>query len=119
MSDPVTEIRRKRMWTVTDFATFMGITPRQARAMLKRLDAETGGMLLLKSGGKKPEYTFFPATLAKVKPEAFERMETLDARISTVEAQLESLRREQRMIVAQTGQNSRDISRIRAKDRAA
>ena len=46
-------------------------------------------------------------------------LNTMLGDLSTVEAQLESLRREQRMNVAQTGQNSRDISRIRAKDRAA
>lgn len=119
MPEQVSEVRRKRLWTVTDFAVFMGISSRQARALLKRLDAETGGMLLLKSGGKKPEYTFFPAVLAKVKPEAFERIATIEERVSALESQVDGLRKDQRMIVAQTGQNSRDIIKLRTKFRAA
>lgn len=102
-------LRKKRIWTVTDFATFMGVSSKSARAILKRLDREVGGMLLRKSEGKKPEYTFFPAMLAKAKPEVFERLETIESRVDEIEAEIETLRREQRMIVSQVGSNTRAL----------
>jgi molybdenum-dependent DNA-binding transcriptional regulator ModE len=111
-------LRRKRLWTVADFAAWMGISPKQARAMLKRLDQEVGGMLLIKSGGRKPEYTFFPAVLAKSKPELFERFESLEGRVADIETKIDSLEYRQGVIASQTSQNSRDISRIKSTLRA-
>lgn len=108
----------KRVWTVADFAEWMGVPHRQARTILKRLNAELGGLLLQTNGGKKPEYTFLPSALAKAKPEIFERVQSLAVRVDELEETVESLRAAQKLIASQTAQNTRDIAKSR-KARAA
>lgn len=97
----------------------MELSHRQARELLKRLNEEVGGTLLRTTGGKKPEYTFFPAVLAKAKPEVFERLESLEEKVENLLEWREEQDGRTKRIVAQTGQNTRDIARIRSRERAA
>lgn len=115
----MTELFKKRLWTVSDFAEFMQIPYRQALALLKSLDAELNGMLLRKSGSKKPEYSFFPSLLAKAKPEIFETLVPLEARVERLEEAHDEARSDLQRVVFQVSQNSRDIVAIRSKMSAA
>jgi hypothetical protein len=112
-------LRKKRLWNVADFAAWCGISHKQALSLLKQLNAETGGMLLRTSGGKKPEYTFFVAALAKVKPEIFERVDSLEARVDLLEEQMSERVVRERQIASQVGANSRDIVKLQRRPRAA
>lgn len=118
-SDHTKALLRKRLWTPADLGEWLGISSRAARSLLKRLHVESGGMLIMMSKGRKPEYTFFAATLAKVKPEIFERIESLEVRIVALEDAFDDLRTRETKIVSQVGQNSRDIARMRRRPRAA
>lgn len=106
-------LRRKRLWTASDFADFLGegITARQARAILKRWDEESGGKLLIPSTGANRLFRFIPAMLMKMHPEIFDRVESLEGRVEDLEEQLGETRAHQKRIVAQVGQNTRDIVR--------
>lgn len=106
-------LRRKRLWTAADFAAFLGddVSPRQARELLKRWDAESGGKLLMPSTGTNRLFRFAPAMLMKLHPEIFERIESLEFRVEELEEGLSDMRASQKRIVAQVGQNSRDISK--------
>lgn len=112
-------LRKKRLWTVADFAAWLGIKRKPALALLKRLDEELGSTLLMTSKGKKPEYTFFPALLAKAKPEIFERVEGLEMRVNELEERVGEISATQRRAIAQMGQNSRDIVRLQSRRPAA
>lgn len=112
-------VKRKRVWNVRDFAAHLGISTKAARTLLKRLNDELDGGLLMTTGGKKPEYTFFPARLARDKPEIFEWFESLESRVDELEEGLGDVKAAQRRIVAQVGQNTRDVAKIRSRGRAA
>lgn len=104
-------LRRKRLWTASDFALFLGgdTTPRSARALLKRWDRESGGRLLMASGGENRRYTFAPALLLKLHPEIFDRIENLEGRVEELEEGVGELRARQTRLGSQVGQNTRDI----------
>jgi hypothetical protein len=106
-------LKRKRLWTVSDFATWMGLTRKPAFALLKALDEELGGTLLRKSTGKKPEYSLIPALLAKSKPELFERVHGLELRIQSLEEWREEVDSTQRRTVAQVGYVTRCIEKLK------
>ncbi len=110
---------KKRLWTVSDFAAWVGISRKCALALLKQLNTETGGMLLRTSGGKRPAYTFFVASLAKAKPEVFERIEGLETRVDRLEEQMDDRVSRERLIASQVGANTRDIVRLKARRPAA
>lgn len=106
-------IRRKRLWTVTDFATWMGITRKPAMALLRALDTELGGVLLRKSNGKKPEYSFVPALLAKAKPELFEKIVSLEIRVDEHDERIEALEGSSRRTISQVGYVTRCVEKLR------
>lgn len=119
-TDTRKRLRRKSLWTVGDFAAYAGISARQARRMLVAFDRELGGMLLRPSKGSNRRYSFFWAALAKHCPDAFvddpietlTRTDRLEDRVDVAEVSL-------RAIAAQTGQNTRDIVRLRTRRPAA
>lgn len=113
-------LRKKRLWTVADFAAWVGIPHAQALALLKQLNAESGGMLLrTKPGAKKPEYTFFVAALAKVKPEVFERVDSLESRVDALEEEMSERVRRERQLASQVGANTREIVKLQRRPKAA
>jgi len=112
-------LRKKRLWNVADFAAWVGISHKQALSLLKQLNAEAGGMLLRSGTGKKPEYTFFVAALAKVKPEIFERVDSLESRVDALEDQMEERVTRERQLAAAIGQNTRDIVKLARRPKAA
>ena len=120
MSDVRKRLRRKTWWTVADFAAYTESTHRQAKYQLERCNAELGGMLLRPSSGTNRRYTFAWRALAKHFPEAFEE-DAVDVltRVDRVEDDVEALGRAQRMLAAQTGQNTRDIAKMRSPPRRA
>ena len=86
--------RKARVWTVADFARHVfgctgEPTPAQhlrARRMLRRLNAKHGGALLMTSSGANRVYTLYPATLARLEPDLFAPVESLEFRIEELEA---------------------------------
>jgi hypothetical protein len=118
-------LRRKRIWNVADFAEFSGLSHKAARARLKRYDKALGGALLSPSLGTNREYTFQPAFLARVIREAigdtrleeaiglFEPIDSVDMRVDALEDRLDDMHQAQRITAMQTGQNTRDIARLR------
>lgn len=116
--------RKKRIWSASDFAqhAFSDPTPagrRRALRFLKRLDGRHGGRLLIPAAGTR-EFTFYPATLARLEPDLFTPIESLEFRLDAVEEALDETRSEQRDVVSQVRQNSRDIAALRqARTRAA
>lgn len=123
----MTSTRKARVWSVADFARHVfGCTgepsPAQhlkARRMLRRLNAKHAGALLIPSAGTNRAYTFYPATLARLEPDLFTPVESLEFRLDGVEEELAELRVTQRRTVAQVGQNTRDIARLRTRPSAA
>lgn len=113
------DLRKKRVWDVGDFAEWLGVSHKQAKSILLRLDAEVGGMLLRRTRGANRGYWFFPSVLAKVKPEVFERVESLEARVGELEGRVDEYETTQRRILSQVGQNSRDIARLRPRRSSA
>lgn len=106
-------LRRKRIWTVTDFAAFLGegVSKWQAREMLKRWDRESGGRLLMKTEGVNRLFRFAPSVLVKLHPEIFDRVESLEIRVEELEEGLGELRAHTKRIVGQVGQNTRSIAK--------
>lgn len=121
LDDRQRRLRRKRVWTPSDFAEWLGgdTSRKVALRMLKQLDRELGGTLLIRTGTKKPEYSFVPAYLARMKGEYFERFEGLDLRVSELEEELGEVKAQQKRLALQTGVNTRDIANLRAGKRAA
>lgn len=123
-------LRKKRIWTVADFATFSGLSHKAARERLKRYDRALGGTLLTPSLGKNREYTFQPAYLARVVRETvrdgrlaeaiglFDPVDALEMQVDALEDRVEEVHDRTRVLGAQTGQNTRDIAKLK-KRRAA
>lgn len=111
-------LRRKRVWTVADFALFAGLSHKSARKLLKRYHDELGGRLLRPSQGTNREYTFLPSLLARYADGLFEPIESLEVRVDDIEDKLGELHRAQRIVAVQTGQNTGDIGRLK-RQRAA
>lgn len=113
-------LRRKPRWTVADFASYMGLSHKQAREMLKRYNEALGGMLLRTTAGANRGYTLFWAALAKHDPDAFlEDPIDQQRRIDVLEDGMSEAIAHQKIIVAQVGQNTRDIARMRRARSAA
>ena len=104
--------RTKRLWTIADFAEHAGISVSQARRLLKRLDDELEGKLLLRSSGTNRRYTFVRAALARARPEYFAPVESLEERIDVLEELVAEVRRSQKIIATQVGQNTRGLERV-------
>ncbi len=113
-------LRKKRVWSVADFAlhAYGESSPAaclRARRFLKRLDAKHDGELLQPSKGTNREYTFMPATLARLEPDLFEPIESLEVKLDALEEDVGELRADQRRIVMQTGANTREIQRLKTR----
>lgn len=124
-----TASRKKRVWTVADFARHAyggDDSPpacRRARRHLKRLDAKHGGQLLIPTTGTNREFTFYVAKLARLEAELFSPVESLEFRVDEIESIVEDsysrLSTDQKIIASQTTQNSRDIAKLKARVQAA
>lgn len=108
-------LRKKRIWTVADFADFAGWHFLRARRFLIRMNDRHGGKLFLPRGGTNRPYEFYVATLAKLEPDLFEPIESLEMRVEELEESVSESRADQRRIASQVGQNTRDIARMRAR----
>lgn len=124
----MTALRKKRVWTVADFARHAygedsEPARRRARRHLLRLDAKHGGQLLIPTTGTNREYTFYVATLARLEAELFTPVESLEFRVdeleTTVGDSFERLSADAKIHGAQIAQNSRDIARLKARVRVA
>lgn len=113
------KLLRKRLWTTGDFAEWMGVSPKVARALLKRLDAEVGGMLLRTDGEKNPKFRLCPAVLFRAKPELREKLHNLTDRVERCEDAQEATSTKVAIIAAQVAQNTRDIAKMRTRSKAA
>lgn len=117
--------RRARVWTVADFVRHVyGGEPTpakklRARRWLLRLNRKHGGRLLIPSEGTNREYTLLPAMLARLEPELFKPIESLEFRVDELEEELSEVKATQRRTISQVGQNSRDIARMRTRSSAA
>lgn len=111
-------LRKKREWTVADFAEHMRISHWQAKTRLQRINDECGGMLLIPSRGKNRGFTFYRASLAKAKPELFEPIDALTERVDDLETKIEDIFDRQRRLADQVGYTTREVARIR-RGRAA
>lgn len=113
-------LRRKSLWRVEDFATYFNLPHKTALRALQKYNRAVGGMLLRPSEGENRCYTFYWVTLAKHDPDAFlEDPIEQQARIDTLEDAADEMRRHMKIIAAQTGQNTRDIAKVRRTRDAA
>lgn len=121
LNDRQRQLRRKRIWTPSDFAEWLGgeTSRKKALRILKQLDVELGGTLLKRSGVLKPEYTFSPSQLSRARPDLFERIEGIDLRVTELEEELGEVKAQQKRLALQTGANTRDIASLRRGHRAA
>jgi hypothetical protein len=104
--------RKKRVWKVGDFATHAGISHRAARRLLLRLNAKHGGGLLTPSEGANREYTFLPSALARLEPDYFSPVESLEFRLEEVEEAVTTITAQHRRLAVQTGENTRQIAQL-------
>ena len=120
-------LRRKRFWTVTDFAEFAGLSHKAAKARLKTYNAAMSGMLLIRSQGENREYTFLPALLARAIDDGrlaqaaglFDSIDSLEMRVDSMEDRVGDLYQSHRTIASQTGQNTREIAKLHQRLRVA
>lgn len=115
-------LRKKRVWTVADFAVHAfnddsDAACRRARRMLIRMNAKHGGALLIPSEGTNRKYEFLRAVLARLEPDYFTPVESIELRLDTLEDEQGSLRADQRRIVGTVGQHTRDIEALKAQTR--
>ncbi len=113
-------LRRKALWRVSDLAAYMGASHKTAMGILQRYNAALGGKLLRPSRGSCRVYTFLWRPLAKHDPGLFlddplNELERLDA----VEDQSTDVFERVRMLTFQTGQNSRDIAKLKSSRRSS
>lgn len=116
----MTAPRKKRVWTASDFAAHAyqettDAARRRALRLLKRINAKHGGQLLIPSQGTNREFTFYPSTLQRLEPDLFVAVESLEFRVDAVEEAVDELKANERDIVAQVRQNSRDVARMRTR----
>lgn len=120
-----TPARKLRVWNASLFALHAygddgDAARRRALRVLKRIDAKHAGALLIPTLGTNREFTFYAATLARLEPDLFTAVESLEFRLDAVEEAIDEMRANERAIVSQMGQNARDIVKLRAsKTRAA
>ena len=108
-------LRKKRIWTVADFAVHIGWHFLRARRFLLKLNEKHQGRLLIPSNGTNRGWTFYPATLARLEPDLFAPIESIEVRLDEVEEGLGEVRADLRRTVLQTGANTRDIAKIRSR----
>lgn len=113
-------LRKKRVWTVADFAAhaFNDDTEaacRRARRMLVRMNDKHGGKLLIPSEGTNRKYEFLRAVLARLEPDYFTPVESIELDIDTLKEETSALRADQRIIVGTVGQHTRDIEALKAQ----
>jgi hypothetical protein len=116
--------RKRRIWTCADFArhAYDDDSPAaclRARRYLVRLNAKHGGKLLIPSTGTNREYTFLPATLARLEADLFSAVESLEFRVDELEDASDAVRADIRDIVTQVRQNARDVAQLRRPRRSA
>lgn len=116
----MTKPRKQRVWTVATFAkhAFDDDSPpacRRARRLLKRIDAKHGGRLLIPSDGTNREFTFMPAVLARLEPDLFTPIASVEFRIEAVEEDLGELRATQRRTIGQVGYLSRELTKVQKR----
>jgi hypothetical protein len=113
-------LRRRALWTVADFARYLGVSHWQAKTALLRYNVALGGTLLRSSTGTNRGYTFFWALLAKHDESAFldDPIEQ-QQRVDVLEDLVGDIRRSMQVIAAQTGHNTRDIIALRRIKRSA
>jgi hypothetical protein len=102
---------KRRVWSVADLAAHAGISHGRALRLLKRLNKKHRGKLLVPSAGANREYTFLPATLARLEPDLFAPVEDLEPRVTELEETVAELRAAQKRTVLQVGNNTRAIAR--------
>lgn len=113
-------LRRKALWKVGDFARYLGISHWQARSALTRYNLALGGMLLRPSRGSNRGYTFFWALLAKHDVNIFlDDPIEMQKRLDTIEDVVGDMQSSLRGVMMQTGQNNRDIARLKTRRAAA
>jgi hypothetical protein len=121
----VTALRKRRIWTIADFARHAYADDSEAaclraRRYLIRLNAKHGGALLRPSVGVNRGYTCLPAPLARLEADLLAPVESLEFRVDELEESLDVTREDQRAIVSQTRNNSREIAQLkRRQNRAA
>jgi len=108
------------VWTVADFATHAYSDDSEAaclraRRFLKRLDTKHRGRLLIPSRGTNRAFVFYPSVLARLEPDLFTPVESIEFRLDAVEDDVAEVRRHQRIIASSVGQNARDIARLRTQ----
>lgn len=112
--------RKKRMWSVRDFARHAygeddEAACRRARRFLVKLNAKSGGDLLMPTSGSNRGFTLIVAKIWKLMPDLFQPIDSLEFRIEALEEQQEEAKANERCIVAQVKQNSRDIAAMRMR----
>lgn len=116
-------LRRKRIWTVADFAEFAGLSHKAAKARLKTYNEAMSGMLLIPSKGANREFTFLPSLLARaindgrlaIASGLFDPVESLEVRVDELEDKIGDMHQAQRAVALQTGENTRAIAKIRSR----
>lgn len=113
-------LRRKAWWTVADFARYTEVSFQIARRQLHAANAALGNMLLRPSRGTNRKYGFYWRAFAQHDPSAFvdDPLET-QRRLDAVEDKADATYQTLQVVAQQTGQNSRDIGRIRRERKAA
>lgn len=116
----MTPRRRQRIWSCATFAlhaygTDSPAACTRARRFLLRLDARHGGRLLIPSEGTNRRWTFYPARLFSLEPDLAAPVESLEFRLDELDEAIDEIRSNERAIVSQVRQNSRDVASMRAK----
>lgn len=118
----MTAPRKVRVWTVAMFAkhAFNDDRPpacRRARRLLKKIDKKHRGKLLVPTEGANREFTFMPAVLARLEPDLFTAVESIEFRLEAVEEEVGELRATQRRTIGQVGYLSREVTKLQRRPR--
>lgn len=103
-------MRSRRVWTVADFADHMGISHRQAKRMLVKLDAQHPG-LIDRSNARL--LTVRVAGLEVAMPDIFLEVEPLEFRLARIEDDARALAREGELVASQMIANARYVGKLR------
>lgn len=113
-------LRKQRVWTVALFAkhAYDDDSPpacRRARRFLKKLDAKHHGRLLIPTDGANREFTFLPSVLARLEPDLFTPIASVEFRLEAVEEDVGELRASQRRTIGQVGYLSREVTKLQKR----
>jgi hypothetical protein len=114
----VTPLAKKRLWSVEDFAEWLGCSKKEARRILKSENAELGGKLILVTKGSRGSFRFLVARLFAEKPEYALTIESLKSDVETLKEGHDDLLTRVNATMRQCGQNTRDIAHLRARRKA-